>query len=535
MKKTILITAILAGLFIKTSAQEEIRKNITVKEAVVYLRGAKVSGTAAVNLQKGKNLVKIVNLPNDIDENTYKISLDKNSTLLSITLGTDFLKESETSDSEKPLLEEQKNINLEIKKLDVQINALTGEKGIINQNLSISHDDRFSAQEQLIKLTEFYRKRILEIDKSLLDLSEQKTVFTEKISKIALQLSEVNSHKNLNRKELLLEIFSENAYQMNLGVSYYVSSAGWSPNYDLRAMNTKSPLEIIYKGKIYQKTGQDWENIKLSVSTYLPNFNQNRPILNPMYVRDYIATTAYPSTNYEISAELSNSYQMREKSKNAGSYSEIPIAELTENQMNIVYELKLEQSILSQEKAQFVILDKRQVEADYKYHTVPKESNKAYLLALVKNWQNLDLISGEANIFFDENYIGKTQITSNYVKDEFPISLGIDERIVVKRTKLLDKNENKVLSGNKREIESYEISIRNNTKESIELEILDQIPISESSKISVKMLESSGGEFDEKTGSLLWKKTIQPGKSDKINFSYEVRFPKDSQIQYYKR
>jgi hypothetical protein len=74
----------------------------------------------------------------------------------------------------------------------------------------------------------------------------------------------------------LLEILVDSETNLNLGVSYIVSDAGWVPSYDLRAESVKKPLEMVYKGKIYQKTGQDWKNIKLFVSTYRPSYNQDR-------------------------------------------------------------------------------------------------------------------------------------------------------------------------------------------------------------------------------------------------------------------
>ena len=229
---------------------------------------------------------------------------------------------------------------------------------------------------------------------------------------------------------------------------------------------------------------------------------------------------------------MSNSYQMRAE---VAAPSQIPVATVSDNQMNILYELNYNQTIISQEKEQYVILDKKEVDATYKYHTVPKLNNQVFLMAFVKNWQNLNLISGEANIYFEDNYIGKTNITSNYVKEEFPISLGVDERIVVKRIKLEDKTSQKTLNSNKWETESYQITVRNNTKENIELEILDQLPLSENSKITVKSLEIGNGIYDEKTGSILWNRNISSGSSDKINFSYEVKYPKEMQIQYYSR
>lgn len=531
MRHSILIFILMVSFF----KSQEIKKEIDVKQATVFLQGAKVFGSTNVTLQKGRNTVKIINLPNDLDENTYKINLEKNTTLLSITPQNNYLKNDELTDGEKKLDDERKKFQRQVNLLNIQIKNLTGEQNIINDNLKISTNDKSTPQEQLIKLTEFYRKRMLEIDNQVFLLTEQKTTFDESIAKINKQFSEEQTHKTQNRKELILEILAENEMNLNLGVSYIVSNAGWVPSYDLRALSTKKPLEIIYKGKIYQKTGQDWNNIKLFVSTYRPSFNQNRPILSPLYVAEY---TAYNNEDAKVGymqkakAEISNSYQMRAE---VASISQIPVATVSDNQMNILYELNYNQTIVSQEKEQYVILDKKNVEANYKYHTVPKLNNQVFLMAFVKNWQNLNLISGEANIYFEDNYIGKTNITSNYVKDEFPISLGVDERIVVKRIKLEDKTAQKSFNSNKWETESYEISIRNNTKENIELEVLDQIPLSENQKITVKTLNIGDGNYDDKAGSILWNRKINIGGTEKINFSYEVKYPKEMQIQYYSR
>ncbi|WP_292010690.1 DUF4139 domain-containing protein [Chryseobacterium sp.] len=532
MKHYFLILTLFFLSFIKA---QEIKKEIIVKQATVFLRGAKVYGNTNVNLQKGRNMIRITNLPNDLDENTYKINLEKNTTLLSITPQSNFLKNDELSEGEKKLDDERLKLQRQVNLLNIQIKNLNGEQSLINDNLKLSSSDKFSPQEQLIKLTEFYRKRMLEIDNQLFSLNEQKTILDQNIAKINKQLSEEQTHKNKNKKELLLEILAEQEISLNLGVSYIVNNAGWVPSYDLRAQSVKKPLEIVYKGKIYQKTGQDWNNIKLFVSTYRPSYNQNRPILSPLYVAEY---TSYESkkmlerSQMKVSAEMSNAYQLRGQDDDI---RQIPVATVSDNQMNVMYELKYNQSIISQEKEQYVILDKKEVNATYKYHTVPKLNNQVFLMAFVKNWQTLNLISGDAHIYFEDNYIGKTNISSNYIKDEFPISLGTDERITVKRIKLEDKTAQKSLNSNKWETESYQINIRNNTKESIELEILDQVPISENSKISVKTLEIGDGEWDEKTGSILWSRKINTGSTEKINFSYEIKYPKDTRIQYYNR
>ncbi|WP_435525913.1 hypothetical protein [Chryseobacterium indoltheticum] len=105
--------------------------------------------------------------------------------------------------------------------MNIQIKNLTGEQNIINDNLKVSTNDKSTPQEQLIKLTEFYRKRMLEIDNQVFLLNEQKSVLDESIAKINKQFSEEQAHKNTNRKELILEILAENEMNLNLGVKLY--------------------------------------------------------------------------------------------------------------------------------------------------------------------------------------------------------------------------------------------------------------------------------------------------------------------------
>jgi hypothetical protein len=137
---------------------QEIKKEIDVKQATVFLQGAKVFGNTNVSLQKGINKVRIINLPNNLDENTYKINLEKNTTLLSITPQNNFLKDDELSEGEKKLEDDRKKLQRQVNLLNIQVKNLTGEQHIINDNLKVSANDKSTPQEQLIKLTEFYRK-----------------------------------------------------------------------------------------------------------------------------------------------------------------------------------------------------------------------------------------------------------------------------------------------------------------------------------------------------------------------------------------
>ena len=224
-----------------------------------------------------------------------------------------------------------------------------------------------------------------------------------------------------------------------------------------------------------------------------------------------------------------NSLQMRKEK----ALSDVAVTEVLEQQFNAVYVLNTKQSIPSAGKGQTVILDNKKVAVEYVYHTVPKLKQEVFLLAKIKNWQSLNLLLTEANIYFEGNFIGKTTINPNYTKDAYPLSLGVDERVVVKHRLVDNLGTKRTLSNKKVESFAYEIILRNNGPKPIKVEVLDQAPISQNNKIEVEILDAAGGSYDKNTGSILWEKTVSRGAKDTFIFSYEVKYPKDMVLQYY--
>jgi uncharacterized protein (TIGR02231 family) len=185
----------------------------------------------------------------------------------------------------------------------------------------------------------------------------------------------------------------------------------------------------------------------------------------------------------------------------------------------------------SDNKEHIVGIQEIELPAIYSYHTVPKLDMTAYLLARVTDWAKYNLLAGEANIFFDDNYVGKSYLNPNVSADTLLISLGRDEKINVKRVKLNDYSAKKLLSGNIRETKAFETTIKNNKNTAIEIELLDQYPISKNSQIEITLEDANGATVTEEYGKLLWKIKLQPNESRKIKLVYTIKYPKDKQIK----
>ncbi|HPW86277.1 MAG TPA: DUF4139 domain-containing protein, partial [Chitinophagales bacterium] len=203
---------------------------------------------------------------------------------------------------------------------------------------------------------------------------------------------------------------------------------------------------------------------------------------------------------------------------------------IQEGDMANEYVIQTLQDVESDNKEHIVGIQEISMPAVFSYHTVPKLDMNAYLLARVTDWAKYNLLAGEANIFFDDNYVGKSYLNPNVSADTLLISLGRDEKISVKRVKLNDYSAKKLLSNNIRETKAFETTIKNNKNTPVEIELLDQYPISKNAQIEVTLEEASGAQVTEAYGKLLWKLKLAPNETRKIKMVYSIKYPKDKQV-----
>jgi uncharacterized protein (TIGR02231 family) len=520
---------------------KEITKEVTVNQATVYLKGAKVTASTTINLSRGKNFVRLENLPRDLNPNTISVNLPKSVDMMSILPEFQTSKPLEADAEELRLLDEIKKNNRQVELLNLQIKTLNAEKAIIDNNKQIVAHDKATNVEQLEKLTAFYAKKVLEIENAVFGLNEKRQELLEKNKDINDKIQKRRPKNKTLGYDVVLELDTKTDQTAEITISYLVENAGWIPSYDIRAQTNKKAVEINYKGKIYQNTGQEWNNIKLSVSSYRPNLNTQRPILHPMYVMEFVEPQYRAVPASHANAHV-NSYQGLAPSRAEEIDSKLALDDylaepatwnaVTDSPLSVIYELHRRHSIPSKAQPQHVLLDTKEVPADYVYHVVPSISCEVHLLAKVKNWNELNLMGGEAFLFLGDNFVGKSVINSNYANDELPIALGIDERIVVRRTRLADKSETKRKGDDEIGVHSYEITFKNNMGFDIVLEILDQLPVSLTPKIVISDGQYGDAEYNETTGALLWKRELAAGKSGKINFSYKITHAKGLRIQF---
>ena len=196
-----------------------------------------------------------------------------------------------------------------------------------------------------------------------------------------------------------------------------------------------------------------------------------------------------------------------------------------------VYEIKEPYTILNDGKTYMADIDGYEIKAQYEYYAAPKLEADAFLTAKIVDWQELNLLPGEANLFFEGTFLGKSLLDVENAGDTLNLSLGKDKGVAVKRTLLKDYSSKRFIGSNKTDTRQYEIVVRNNKQQAISIVIEDQFPVSTQKEIEVQDKKYEGAKLDDDTQKITWQLTVEPKKENKIGFKYEVKYPKDKTLQ----
>ncbi len=207
----------------------------------------------------------------------------------------------------------------------------------------------------------------------------------------------------------------------------------------------------------------------------------------------------------------------------------IPVAQV-ENQTTVDFEINTPYSIKSDNKNYTVDMGFFDLPAFYQYYSVPKIDNDAFLIANIVDWEKYNLLEGEANVFFEETYVGKTLMDVRYASDTLKISLGRDKNISVTRGKIKDFTDKQFIGNKKEETRAWETTVKNNKKQAINMIILDQVPISTIEEIEVNIQNISGAKLNPETGEIKWEFELNPNDKKEFELKYSVKYPKNKKL-----
>lgn len=214
---------------------------------------------------------------------------------------------------------------------------------------------------------------------------------------------------------------------------------------------------------------------------------------------------------------------------NDDSSMPVPTAQV-ENQTTVDFEINTPYTVKSDNQNYTVDMETYQLPADYQYFSVPKIDRDAFLIANIVGWEKYNLLEGEANLFFEGTYVGKTLMDIRYASDTLQISLGRDKQVSVNREKVKDYTDKQFIGNKKEETRAYKISVKNNKSQRINMVILDQVPVSANDEIQVDVQNKSKAKLNEKTGEVKWEFELEPSKNREFDLKYSVKYPKNRRL-----
>jgi len=212
------------------------------------------------------------------------------------------------------------------------------------------------------------------------------------------------------------------------------------------------------------------------------------------------------------------------KSKAESSLA-LPTVQL-ENQTSVEFSIDMPYSVNSDNKSHVVELTTYDVPAYYEYYCVPKIDKDAFLLAHVTNWEQYNLLEGEANIFFEDTYIGKSILDVRFISDTLSLSLGRDKSVGVNREKIKELTSWKLIGSKKEETRAWKISVKNNKSQAINMVLLDQVPVPTIEELELDIKELSGGRRNKESGEIKWILELEPQENKELELKFSLKYPK---------
>lgn len=522
------------GTLSATEGEKQLPSRIT--EAKVFLSGVQVVRTASATIPAGSSTVVFTGLAQGVDPQSIQVTGKGGYNILSVNHRINYLTESpkkkEIEELQERIKKFEKDYAIEKAMQDVWVN----EEQLLNKNSAIGGQQNGLTAAQLTAVNDYVRERLKITKTNWLAQQEKLNSLHVEAEKLRQQLSTLQSQAPRPTSEVVVEITSSVEVSATFAITYYVDGAGWIPAYDLRAKGVGQPIDLLMKAQVTNNTGEDWSKVELSLSSGNPTLGGVMPNLNPW--------TLYMHRPMQMES-ISSRPRMKASADAppAAAYSEMDEKKYEDMEANYVvnntvayrtttseFVIETPFTIPSDGVPHTVGVKNHSIAATYKHYATPKLDKDAFLYARTTGWEDLNLLPGEANVFFEGTFVGQSYLQLDMPKDTLDISLGRDKGVVVERVKRKASNEKAVIGGSRTVTIGWDLTIRNTKGTSVDLEVRDQHPMSPQSEIEVKLVEKGGAAVNENNGMLIWNINLAAKETKKLGFAYTVKHPKDMPV-----
>jgi uncharacterized protein (TIGR02231 family) len=530
--------------FIKGETPElNIQAVSSIASVTIYPDRATIVRTADIRPVLGVQSVVFSGLPTTLVPNSLRASGRGTASvkILGLDVATEFL--------EFALLPEVKKLEAEISALDLEMAktensaaVLAAQEKFLN---SIQASTAASASEQVAagkpdilsweKVYDFLGTKLLAVKQAELgqkkildDLSSRREALKKKLDSIRPQRPQ-----EARKVSVLIETGQLGDFKMNL--AYTVTNARWTPLYTMRALPDAGEVELAVTGLIQQRSGENWENVKALLSTASPAVDTQPGTLNPWFLDIFVPRPVVrmaAKSKDEVVGGVVGGVMAEAMAPTEAKEAELDTAAIVESGIHLNFEIKRSVDIPSDGAPHKVPVDAQKLKLKSDYFAAPKLREAAFMRGTLKNTLPYPLLPGSADLFINQDFVGTTAVPYVAANEETKMYFGEDGEIRVKYEQMKREKISPAFLGKTEKLNLvYKITVQNLRKNSVDIEIMDQVPVSQNDKISVKdvSINPDPAKRDDK-GILTWTLTLAPQEKKEIVIDFTIEYPKDATI-----
>ncbi len=542
----------------------EVPAQTKIDAVTVFLRGAEVTRTGKVKIDKGEHTIVIADIaasavPGSIrveGKATGKLDIGSVDTRRAFLARAD----SEAADLERKRLEllldglrDQKT------GLEALVQAGETQKALIANLAQLP--SRPAPPAGAGALPEDWSRVLSTIAQGTADASKVQIDAQVKLRELDKQIEE-GEHKltalappKTEQTEVKVYVEAGSPLEADLTIRYQVQNASWTPLYDAR-LQTGSKLEtpkldLARRAAITQKTGEIWDNVALALSTARPASAASAPELQTQIV-DYERPRPVP-TAAPVAMRKERSLEEKSDAALGGAVADMaepaaeappPPAAAEEVQSTLIvapfeatYAVPGRASIPQTGEAKRVMLMTDQLEPVLSSRTVPKAEPNAYIYAKLKLAKSTPLLPGQVYLFRDGTFVGTGQIPLLAAGEEHDLGFGIDDQVKVRYAVVEQKQgETGLISTSRTDTRNYRVTLKNLHERPIAVTVYDQIPVSQNQEIKVEYTGKptpSKQDVDDRRGVMTFEAKLEPEEEKALELGYRVSWPAAKSIIYH--
>jgi len=543
--------------------------DLPCQQVVVFTDRAEVKRSLKAKLIKGENEIAISRVSDQIDTDSVRVEGVGKATVIDVICERKYVTTENVASSEKTgeLLEHIKSLEIKDEKLKQKQQRLRKQQSALDDfakslssvnsskgDNSVEPASSKQSVDNFLSFLDTYETKIEGLDEKIFATNKEIEKNTELLNAARNNYNSQNGVTTTSIIEITTLIEAAEDTDIELHLSYVVFNASWSPKYDIRVYSDNKSMVINYFGMIQQATGEDWNDTKISLSTAVPSIGGNIPELGTQNVRIkqhikhfYAAPKSARKMKKSSLSMCSSSrgYALEEECDTQEEFSAMRSVcrisqiktEVKDGIISSTYDIPRKVTVPADNKSHKVSIGIVELKPEFEYECVPKISPHAFLKTKVKNNSVYALLAGPANVFFDNNFVAKTQLKSYSPQEELSCSLGVDPSIKV-TYKPVKKFKEQTGLISKTTITTHEqvIEIKNTTKNEIKILVKEQLPLSNDDKIQIKLIEpvikgSTVAKINA-SNNIEFEMKIAGNKQEDLKVKYSIDHPASEEIEF---